>query len=424
MTLRVAAPWRTPVVSAFNSDHPIVLGLLSDRPGYRFDIDLAPPSPAARARAQAAADGFREHLEGLTPRFPDHAISAFVKSRDTESQAYVEEHDPGLVFMHGTPFTFGNRPWILHIEELLPLFGPYFWNGKSANNPAYGTLAWRFVKEILEGSNCRAIFTHLKHSADFIGRQFDSDLIASKTRHIPFGHRFPDDIEARVRAAQAGRSRRDRCVFLFTSSWIPGGEAFVIRGGIETLLAFGRLEREFGNVELVIRAALPVDTLGPKFADFVRGCRGVRVVDQKLGYPEFVDLLLEADVYMLPSCGLHTVSLIEGMATGTAVLASDAPGADEFVHDGRTGVIVPGRRGKLSWYDDRGYLHQTFDPLFKGVDQEFTDNLYSAMRRMVVEKDYRLTLGTNAFGHVRENHGFAAWFDGFGRVLEDVRAAL
>jgi glycosyltransferase involved in cell wall biosynthesis len=424
MTFRVAAPWRTPVVREFNSDHPIVLGLLGERPGFRFDIDLAPPSDAARIRARTAADDLRGRLSALRPAIGKEVVDAFVNSRDLESQAYVEEHDPDLVFVQGTPFTFGNRPWVFHIEELLPIFGPYFWNGKSANRPAFGTPIWRFARELLAAPNCRAIFTHLRHSADFIGRQFDSELIASKTRYIPFGHRFPDDIEARVRKAQADRQSRSKCVFLFTGSWISGGGAFVIRGGIETLLAFARIAGEFDDVELVIRSALPVDTLGPDFAEFVRSSRGVRVIDRKLDYPSFVQLFLDADVYMLPSCGLHTVSLIEGMAAGAAVVVSDAPGTDEFVRDGETGVAVPGRRGKTSWYDDRGYLHQTFDPLFREIDHSFVESLYRAMRRMVVDRDFRLALGARAFEHVRRNHAFEPWFDGFGRLLGEVRAGL
>ncbi|MBI1244303.1 MAG: hypothetical protein GC202_04790 [Alphaproteobacteria bacterium] len=424
MTLRVAAPWRTPIVRAFNTDHPIVLGLLGNRQGYRFDIDLAPPTEGARARAHLAAKNLFENLKGLAPDQADEVIAGFVNTRDVESQAFVEEHDPDLVFMHGTPFTFGNRPWILHIEELLPLFGPYFWNGKSANNPAYGSPAWRFVRELLAGPNCRAIFTHLRHSADFIGQQFDSELIAAKTRYIPFGHRFPDSIETQVRAAQESRHCRDRCVFLFTNSWSSVGEAFLVRGGIETLVAFGRLAGEFKNVELVIRAELPVKTLGSQFGEFVRSIPRVRVVDQKLDYASFIQLFLDSDVYMLPSCGLHTVSLIEGMSTGTAVLVSDAPGGDEFVIDGKTGIVVPGRRGKFSWYDDRGYLHQTFDPLFKGPDHEFAERLYLAMRRMVVDRDYRKLLGAQAFEHVRENHPFERWSDGFGQILDEVCAGL
>jgi glycosyltransferase involved in cell wall biosynthesis len=424
MTLRVAAPWRTRVVQALNSDHPIVLGLLAPREGYEFTIDLPAPDAAALAASEAAAAGLRAKLTALEPDIAADAIATYVKSRDVESQAQVEAHNPDLVFIHGTPLTFGNRPWLSHMEELLPLFGPFFWSGKSADQSAYGTPIWRILRRVFEDSNCRALFTHLRHSADWIGKLFDSPAIAAKTHYIPFGHAFPPEIEARVRAAQSARPERSGCTFLFTNSWTQAGDSFVLRGGVETLLAFGRLAQERSDVRLVLRSAMPMDTLGQGFADFVRNVPRVEVVDRKLAYPDFVELFLGADAYLVPSCGLHTVSLIEAMSTGAAVIASDAPGVDEFLHHDRTGIAVAGRLGKLSWYDERGYLRQTFEPLFRGIDQQFVENLYQSMARVAADRDYRLALGRAGFEHVRANHAIGPWLDGFGRVLDGVRAGL
>jgi len=424
MTVRIAAPWRTPVVQALNSDHPIVLGLLAPRDGYEFAIDLATPDAAALAASEAAAAGLRKKLEALEPDLPPEAIATYVKSRDVESQAFVEKYDPDLVFIHGTPLTFGNRPWISHMEELLPLFGPFFWSGKSADQTAYGTPIWRILRRVFEDANCRALFTHLRHSADWIGTLFDSPAIAAKAHYIPFGHAFPPEIEARVRAAQPARDARTGCTFLFTNSWTQAGESFVLRGGVETLLAFGRLAQERPDVRLILRSAMPSQTLGQGFADFVRSQPRVEIVDRKLDYSKFVDLFLDADAYLIPSCGLHTVSLIESMSTGVAVIASDAPGVDEFLHDGRTGIAVPGRKGKLSWYDEYGYLRQTFEPLFRGIDHEFVENLYRSMARVAADRDYRRTLGRGGFEHVRANHAFDPWAGGFGRTLDQVCAGL
>jgi glycosyltransferase involved in cell wall biosynthesis len=422
--VRVAAPWRTPVINWLNGDHPISLGLLAPRPGYEFALDLPPPDDAARAKSRAAAAGLEAKLRALEPELDPAAIAEYVRSRDIESQAYVEAHDPDLVFLAGTPLGFGDRPWMIHIEELLPLFGPFFWSGKSFERSAYGTPIWRILKRVFEDPQCRSIFTHLRHSADWIGTLFDSPVIAAKTRHIPFGHAFPPAIEARVAAAQPARATRTGCTFLFTNSWLQAGESFVIRGGVETLLAFGKLSAERPDCRLIVRSQMPKDTLGEGFANYVRSMSNVTLIDAKMPYVDFVDLFLEADVYMIPSCGLHTVSLIEGMATGAAVIASDAPGADEFLKDGETGVAVKGRLGKLSYYDERGYLRQTFEPLFRGIDQEFVDGLYRTMKLMAEDKDTRLRLGRAGYAHVRANHPMAPWLDGFGNLIDEVRDGL
>jgi glycosyltransferase involved in cell wall biosynthesis len=164
--------------------------------------------------------------------------------------------------------------------------------------------------------------------------------------------------------------------------------------------------------------------MGQNFDAFVRGMPNVEVIDGKLDYAAFVDLFLRADVFLLPSCGLHTVSLIEAMASGAAVIASDAPGVDEFVRDGETGIATKGRLGKLSWYDERGFLRQTFEPLKKNFDAAFAANLLAAMELLASDPSRRNAMSRKAFAHVRENHAMGPWTGGFGRMLDEVREGL
>jgi hypothetical protein len=420
---RVAAMWRTPIYQWLGGDHPMMTSLLAPRPGYAFELDMPAPDAGARARAEAKLVALAVKLRRAVPAVADADIAEFVKSREIDSQAQVEAADPDLVFPHSMPFVDLSRPWISHLEELLPLFAPFFWHGTSAERTAYGTPVWRLVKAMLEDPSCRALSSHLRHSVDWIGRLFDSPAIAAKTRHIPFGHALPPGIEARVSAAQAARDGRRGCTFLFTNSWFQAEPSFVLRGGMETLAAYGNLAKRRQDVRLILRTKLPTSIFGEGFADFVRGLPNVEVVDGKLDYPDFIDLFLRADAFLLPSCGLHTVSLIEAMATGATVIASDAPAVDEFVTPGETGLAVEGR-GKLSWYDEHGFLRQTFEPLKKSFDAEFAARLEATMDRVAGDPAYRLGLGRAAYAHVRKNHAMGPWVGGFGRMLDDVREGL
>ena len=60
---------------------------------------------------------------------------------------------------------------------------------------------------------------------------------------------------------------------------------------------------------------------------------------------EMAALLRRADVYCAPSFGPETagVALLEAMASGTAVVASQIRGYDEVIHDGANGLLVPPR---------------------------------------------------------------------------------
>lgn len=420
---RVAAMWRTPVFQWLGGDHPMMTSLLAPRPGYAFELDLPGPDAAAREAAQRGLANLAAKLRKACPRVTDKEIAEFVDSRDLESQAQVAAADPDLVFPHSMPFTDMERPWISHIEELLPLLAPFFWHGTSAERDAHGTPVWRLVKAMLEDPSCRALSSHLRHTVDWIGRLFDSPAIAAKTRFIQFGHALPKDIEARVADAQAARAGRSGCTFLFTNSWFQSEPSFILRGGMEVLAAYGILAQRRSDVRLILRTKLPTTLLGEGFGAFVRGLPNVEIVDGKLDYADFVDLFLRADAYLLPSCGLHTVSLIEAMATGTALIASDAPAVDEFVTQGETGLMVEGRR-KLSWYDEHGFLRQTFEPLKKEFDAEFAARLQAAMDRVAGDARLRRGLGAAAYAHVRKNHAMGPWLDGFGRMLDEVRGGL
>ncbi len=65
----------------------------------------------------------------------------------------------------------------------------------------------------------------------------------------------------------------------------------------------------------------------------------------RLSQLEVAALLRAADVYCAPSLGPETagVALLEAMASGTAVLASQIPGYDEVVQNEGTGLLIPPR---------------------------------------------------------------------------------
>jgi len=129
-------------------------------------------------------------------------------------------------------------------------------------------------------------------------------------------------------------------------------------------------------------------------------------------------------VFLIPSVGLHALSVLRAMYCGMAVVVSDAPGNDEFVADNQTGVIVPGRRGKTAWYDDTGFLHQTFEPVFATKLGDFAGNLYRAMEQLVIDPERRKRIGAAAREHVRQNHRIEEWRAGFRGILDEIRPTL
>jgi hypothetical protein len=219
VTFRVAAHWRTPIFQWLGGDHPMMTSLLAPRDGYEFLLDMPSPGERHRKQAKSERDALIRELSAACPAVPRAAVEEFADSRDAESQAQLAAAEADLALPHSMPFVYGQRPWISHIEELMTLFAPFLWHGKTANADVRSMPVWHLVRAMLESDRCRAVSSHLKHSHEFIGKLFDSPKIQAKSHHIPFGISFPSDMQARIDAAQESRASRAGCTFLFTNSW-------------------------------------------------------------------------------------------------------------------------------------------------------------------------------------------------------------
>src|SRR5262249_28060151 len=152
--------------------------------------------------------------------------------------------------------------------------------------------------------------------------------------------------------------------------------SFLVRGGADVVRAFIDLVQKYPDVRLIILSTLPGSIYGHGFSDFVRRIPGVHVLDHRVTDDELVELMLSADVFLLPSAGLHAMSILRAMYCGLAVVLSDAPGGEEFITPGETGIVAAGRLGKTAWYDEMGLLRQTFAPLLsRDVDPTMAGNL-------------------------------------------------
>jgi glycosyltransferase involved in cell wall biosynthesis len=421
--IRVGVPWNAPGLQRFNGDHPLPTSLIGTYPGYRFDFALSPANAAHIKQANAAAAALRAQLQALTPPPSGELIEEFVVSRGLQTQAMMLA-PCDLHFLHTAPLTLGVKPWILHIEELITLFAPFVWHGTSAKVNIRELPAYRMVKRLLESDACRAVFSHLRHSYEFLPVLFDSEALAAKVHHIPLGLEFSSAATKKIAERQESRGGGQGTTFLFTNSWSQQEGSFILRGGADVLGAFIELVAKHPASRLIILSSLPVSHYGEGFAAFARKLPNVHIIETRVTDDELVDLMLAADVFLIPSVGLHALSILRAMYCGMAVVVSDAPGNDEYVRHDQTGVIVEGRRGKTAWYDEIGFLHQTFEPVFGKSLGAFAGNLFGAMEQLVQDPERRLGLGRAARAQVLREHRIEPWRTGFVRLLDHIRPSL
>jgi glycosyltransferase involved in cell wall biosynthesis len=114
------------------------------------------------------------------------------------------------------------------------------------------------------------------------------------------------------------------------------------------------------NIDLVVETAVRIHEMHPKVHYIVAGLEGddARFRDQaetagmtgwihwvgRIPHPELPAYLNAASVFLsVPSVDATAVSLLEAMACGTPVVATNLPSAVEWIRDGETGLTVPVR---------------------------------------------------------------------------------
>ena len=197
------------------------------------------------------------------------------------------------------------------------------------------------MKALLERPECRGILTHVRATAEGIAKLFQSPAIAQKTTHVPMGIRTPEQFQRHEPSPTIN--------LLFTNSWHQATHSFYLRGGLDVLEAFARLRSAYPELRLTLRTKLPHD-LAPRYHAIIREC-GVAVLDEFLPQDELDSLIRSSHIYLLPAARIHIMSVLQSMSYGLVPIVSDGWGMTEYVDDRRTGLVVPGRYGKISWDD-------------------------------------------------------------------------
>ena len=348
---------------------------------------------AARLYLQLRAQGCRRY-----------SAVRFVHSRHFESQLLLRGK-PGPVFLTSVPFTYGQQPWMIEIEDPTSLFFPFIQNGATAQMQPRDLPAWTIIRTILESPNCRAIITHIGSTARSLAALFDSPAIAAKTHHVPMGVKLPEKVV---------QQEDDKEIhLLFTNSWHQEAGGFQVRGGFDVLEAFDVLRRRYPHLRLTMRTSLP--WLADRHLKMIEE-GWVRVISRFLTPHEMSELQCRSHIYLLPSARIHIVSLLQAMAHGQAVVASDGWGFDEYIEDERNALIVRGRNA--AWMDESaGFLREDYRNCRK-PNPEIVSAIVESVSRLVESRALRRRLGATARADVEQRFSLTQWNDELRKVFE------
>jgi glycosyltransferase involved in cell wall biosynthesis len=332
----------------------------------------------------------------------------FVQTRHLQSQLLLANRR-GPVFLTSMPYTFGQDPWAIEIEDPTTLFYPFLQNGQTSALAIADSPYYAIVKALLEADHCKAILTHMRSTADLIPTLFKSESISRKVVYQPLGVRRP----ARWQRHEP-RPADAPIHLLFINSWCQVPDNFRLRGGLEILEAFATLRERYPQLRLTIRTGLPL--LDDHYLRIIE--QGwVRIIDRFTTAEEMANLHASSDIFLLPAARIHIVSLLQAMSYGLAVVASDGWGMEEYITHERNGLIVKGRYGKVSWADEEaGLLREDYDPL-RNPDPLVVEGIIEAVSRLVEDVELRRRLGRAARQDVETSYTIEQWNEGMRRAI-------
>jgi glycosyltransferase involved in cell wall biosynthesis len=416
--------------------HPQFRHIADPPPGYRFTCS-APPPPPARPRSSFWGRAFArlgtlwERVTSLArPLFaffkaPLHiglrarlrvlvalvrmflslrrsgastgAILRFLQSRHLQSQLLLG-NCRDLVFLTSMPYTYGQNPWVLEIEDPTTLIFPLIQNGRTSDLHLRDSPYYPIVKALLEADHCKGILTHMKSTAELVPTLFDSDVIRKKVVYAPLGVKLPP------RWQRHDNGPDEPIDLLFTTSWVQGN--FFVRGGLDVLEAFAILRERYPQLRLTLRTTLP--GMAAHYHRIIES-GWVRVISRFLPPDEMAELYARSHIFLLPACRVHIVSLLQAMSHGLAVVASDGWGFEEYLTHERNGLIVKGRYGKTSWADpEAGQLREDYD-VTTCPDPDIIAGLVEAVSRLVEDQSLRARLGRTARSDVAAKYNLEQW---------------
>ncbi|MBF0538360.1 MAG: glycosyltransferase family 4 protein [Nitrospirae bacterium] len=328
-------------------------------------------------------------------------IVEFISNRGIRSQLMMPRKSR-LVFLPSVPFTYGQTPWVMEVEDTTSMFFPSLHNGRTKDLDITTSPYYPILKAVLELGSCRGIITHVRSTAESIPVIFKNPELARKITYIPLGVKIPQKFFIR---------KSYNCVnLLFTTSWHQNPESFFLRGGHDLLEAYSILQPHYPNLRMILRTSL-LSNMDDRYIDIINGCN-VRLIDTYLSNRDMQILQDQADIYVLPSARIHVVSILQAMANGLAVVVSDGWGIEEYVVNGYNGIVLKGRYGKVSWIDPQsGMLKEDYSHMFQ-PDPVIVNGLVGSLSALIENKQLRDRLGRNARQDVKDKYNVDNWNKG------------
>lgn len=272
---------------------------------------------------------------------------------------------------------FRKEPWIVDLEHVGALV-------------AYGKLELfrPFIEKLLASKYCKKIIPWSDAGKKTLFLNLDCKKFEEKIETVRLAvhpKKFVKNYD----------NDKVKLLFVGTANVFNIDSSFDLRGGKEVLEAFALLNKEYPNLELVMRSIIPQD-LRQKYNHL---SKKIRIIDRMLPWSSLEEEFKSADIFLFPGHTTPGMTILDAMSYELPIIATNVWGNSEIVKDGETGFLIKKSR-KVPYYmrTPKGLIYYTpaFLKAIRKTDPEVIKDLAKKTSMLIEDKELRRKMGRKA----------------------------
>ena len=313
---------------------------------------------------------------------------------------YIDKNTPGLIpnnhyFLHSEiPLISPDLDikYIFNIEDQMTLYR-YLGNGQTYDIDLHKHPETDFIRYILEDSRCKKIICHIKKMSETLPSLLKSDIIKNKIEYQKIG--IP------IKNIKNNNYKNDFNI-LFTNSFYNSEYSFYLRGGHILVNVFLKLVQKYPNIKLTLRTSIPKNFNYDYHPN-------IKIIENFLPENELEELYLDSNIYVLPSCRVHSHSIIQAFSYGLPVISTNGWGVEEFIEHESNGLIIGGFEN-ISWHDENmGCIEHYQNIMSPQLIQHASDQLYYYLEFILNNPEYLNQLRENCVSTCKSEYSLLNW---------------
>jgi len=267
------------------------------------------------------------------------------------------------------------QPWVVDLEF---------------SNALAGYIDLSFCKNViskrLHSNQCKAILPLSNWAKETLYNSLDCKGIKDKIKVLRYT----------VSPKNSAKIKKEKSLIriLFIGSMNPSNMlSYEFKGLYETLDAFIKLQKEYDNIELVIRSHI-----SPEIKEKVKIYSNIKILEKPLSKKELEELYQTSDIFPHSGFEVLNLSVLEAMSYGLPVIATSIYSTPELIKHMKNGILIDLPNPDLFYTKAKTPNDHTksFVQSMRKLRPYMTDKLFKTMKLLIEDSSLRNKIGLEA----------------------------